>query len=68
MEERIAAAEFAMRARLHEFPSITAARLKEENRAIAEALNRLDSLRSEVAARKSSPAGEIIEVILSRCL
>jgi hypothetical protein len=28
LEERIEAAEFAMHARLHEFPSITAARLK----------------------------------------
>ena len=57
LEERIETAEFAMHSRLHEFPSITAARLKEENRAIAEALNRLDILRSEVAAWKSRPAG-----------
>jgi hypothetical protein len=56
LEERIEAADFAMHARLHESPSIMAARVKEENRAIAEALNRLDVLRSEVAAWKSSPA------------
>jgi hypothetical protein len=56
LEERIEAAEFAMHARLHEF-SLNHGGTLEENRAIAEALNRLDILRSEVAAWKSSPAG-----------
>ena len=56
LEERIEAAEFAMHARPHEFPSIMAACLKEENRAIEEALNRLDIPRSEIAEWKSSPA------------
>ena len=56
LEERIEAAEFAMHTRLHEFSLNHGGKL-EENRAIAEALNRLDILRSEVAARKSSPRG-----------
>jgi hypothetical protein len=40
LEERIEAAEFAMHARLHEF-SLNHGGTLEENRAIAEALNRL---------------------------
>ncbi len=56
LEKRIEAAEFAIHARLHEF-SLNHGGTREENRAIAEALNRLDILRSQVAAWKSSPAG-----------
>jgi 2-iminoacetate synthase ThiH len=50
MEERIEVAESAMHARLDEL-SLNHVGTLEEYRAIAEALNRLDILRSEVAAR-----------------
>ena len=54
LEERIEAAESALHARLGEV-SLDQGRL-EENRAIAEALNRLDILRSEARAwRESKP-------------
>jgi hypothetical protein len=53
MEDRIQAAESALHARLDEV-SLDHGTL-EENRAIADALNRLDILRSEVAARRSKP-------------
>jgi hypothetical protein len=61
LEERIAAAEFAMHTRLHEF-SLNHGGTLEENRDIADALNRLDIVRSEVVAWKSTqqvsdPAG-----------
>jgi hypothetical protein len=52
LEERIEAAEFAIHARLHEF-SLNHGGTLEENRDIADALNRLDILRSEGAAWKS---------------
>jgi hypothetical protein len=53
MEERIEAAEFALHARLDEV-SLDHGTL-EENRVIADALNRLDILRRAVAAWKSKP-------------
>jgi hypothetical protein len=55
MEERIEVAESAMHARLHELSFHHGGTL-EEHRAIADALNRIDILGSEVATwRKSTP-------------
>jgi hypothetical protein len=55
IEERINAAESAMHARLNEF-SLKHSGTTDENRAIADALNRLDILRSETRAwRESTP-------------
>jgi len=54
MEERINAAESALHARIDQVPFDF--RTLEENRAIADALNRLDILRREVAARTSTAA------------
>jgi hypothetical protein len=57
LEERIEAAESAMHARLNEL-SLDPSSSLEENRAIAEALNRLDILRGEIAAlQTSTPQG-----------
>jgi hypothetical protein len=53
VEERIEVAEFAMHARLQEF-SLNHGGTLEENRAIADALNGLDILRSGVASWRSS--------------
>jgi len=49
MEERIQAAEAGIKERLHEF-SLNQVETSEENRAIADALSGLRSLRSDVAA------------------
>jgi len=54
MEERINAAESALHARIDRVSFDF--RTLEENRAIADALNRLDILRREVAARTSTAA------------
>jgi hypothetical protein len=54
MEERIEAAESALHARLDEMPLDYGGSL-EENRAIADALNRLDTRQREVARWKSKP-------------
>ena len=54
MEERINAAESALHARIDQVSFDF--RTLEENRAIADALNRLDILRREVAARTSTAA------------
>lgn len=56
LEERIEAAESAMYARLDDL-SVTHDGTLEEYRALADALNRMDILRSEVAAWKSRSAG-----------
>jgi hypothetical protein len=56
LEERIEAAESAMYARLDDL-SVTHDGTLEEYRAIADALNKMDILRSEVASWKSRSAG-----------
>jgi hypothetical protein len=56
MEERIQAAESAIKDRLHEF-SLNHGGTREENQAIVDTLNRLNVLRVDVASwRKSKPA------------
>ena len=56
MEERIQAAESAIKDRLHEF-SLNHGGTREENQAIVDTLNRLNVLRADVASwRKSKPA------------
>jgi hypothetical protein len=56
IEEKIEGAENGIRARLHEF-SMNHGGTPEENQAIEDALNGLNTLRKEVAAWRSKRAG-----------